>query len=177
MQYQLEFAWHTFEHQQRTIRHLASKAGVFVGLPIFLLTDLLSVARETGSRLHWYGKGMILSWTYVGSFAVFGISLLFTIWSVQQVIRPRVSSKAPSETGLIFQRDILTYSGPQAYHEALAQTSEHVLLRDLTEQVFELVQIIKAKTHALRLAWLPTIFCVLSALLNAGTALSILSSR
>lgn len=177
VQSQLEFAWHTFENQQRTIRHLDSKAGVFVGLPVFLLTGLLTVARETCTRLHWLGKGVILSWTYVGSFVVFGVSFLFAIWSVQQVIRPRTPLKSPSDTGLVFHRDILAYNRPHAYYEALAQTSENALLRDLTVQVFELVQIIKVKTEALRLAWLPTIFCVLSALLNAATAVCILTRR
>jgi hypothetical protein len=177
VQAQLEFAWHTFENQQRTIRHLDSKAGVFVGLPVFLLTGLLTVAREACSRLHWHGKGMIVSWIYVGSFVAFGVSFLLAIRSVQQVIRPRVSSKSPSDTGLVFHRDILGYRVSHAYYEALRQTSESVLLRDLTVQIFELVEIIKVKTEALQLAWLPTIFCVFSALLNAAAAVYILTSH
>lgn len=99
LQSQLEYARHTFDNQQSTIRHLDSKAGVFITLLVFMATGTLAIARDACTRLHWTGKGSLPSWIYLVSSLLFVLGFLATGWSVQRVIRPRALPVQGSEKG------------------------------------------------------------------------------
>src|SRR5882672_7446369 len=110
---QIEFARHSYDNQQAIIRQLDTKAGVFIALLVFLVTEAIPLARDVSAKLQWVGRGSVSSWLYVGSAVFLAIGFIATAIYVQRVIRPRGSEYATGSAGLMFANDILRHGSPE----------------------------------------------------------------
>jgi hypothetical protein len=175
LQSQLEFARHSFDSQQRAIRLLDSKAGIFISLLVFLANGMAYTMRDASTKLHWTGRGAVFTWLYLGSLLVFLSGFVVTAWCVQRVVRPRTSPTTTLAGGLLYARAIVSFRRPQAYHDAVKNASEESLLEDVTVQTYNLSVIVERKTEALRTAWRPTLLCFLAWAINIVVAIGVLS--
>ncbi|HEY6306454.1 MAG TPA: hypothetical protein VI488_08380 [Candidatus Angelobacter sp.] len=137
---QIQFARHNFENHQALIRFSDAKAGVMITLLVFLAASGLQIIKEAVSVL------------LVGSCIGLVGAFLRCLWSVQAVLRPRgaryYGSSAPG-THLLWQEHVVAHGTNDAYSEATKAAAPELLLKNLTDQVFELAHISREKMAGL----------------------------
>jgi hypothetical protein len=133
-----------------------------ITLFIFLIASALQVARDAGQKAHFdsWLVGAVTA-TFFVSAAGLLIAFFSCLWSVQSVLRPRGARhyKSPTTgTDLLWQEHVVAHGSGAAYFEAVKMAQSELLLKNLTDQVFELAHISKEKMaglHAARRAcWL-----------------------
>jgi hypothetical protein len=149
---QLRFARHHFDNLQSLIRFVDTKAGVLITVVIFLGATLIQVVKDAVSAMHAspcsvaWASGLFLLGC-AGFIASFGWMLLH----VQQVLKPRGATHYPRFTpgqDLMWQDHVIAYKTNTAYSSAVRCASDDVLLRNVTDQIFELCHISKEKMDA-----------------------------
>lgn len=149
---QLQFARHHFDNLQSLIRFVDTKAGVLITIVIFLGATLIQIVKDAVGAMHasscsaaWISGLFLLGCAgFIGSFG-------WMLLHVQQVLRPRGATHYPRVTtgqDLMWQDHVIGYKSNAAYFCAVRAASEDVLLRNVTDQIFELCHISKAKMDA-----------------------------
>jgi hypothetical protein len=149
------FVRHNFDNLQALIRFSDTKAAALVTLMVFLGASGLQVSKEAIPAVHFsecYFAVLTASSIFVGAVLAFVISLTICVWTVQTVLRPRGArhyKPGKGESNLMWQDHIASYGDNAAYFKAVSSASPGLLLRNVSDQVFELAHISKEKMNAL----------------------------
>lgn len=149
---QIQFARHHFDNLQSLIRFVDTKAGVIITVVIFLGATLIPVAKEAVSALHASPCVVALAGGFfLACCAGFVIALAWILFHVQQVLKPRGAQHyrqiVPGHE-LMWQDHVIAYQTNTGYFSAVRAASDEILLRNITDQIFELAHISKQKMDA-----------------------------
>jgi hypothetical protein len=145
---------------------------------VFLAASALQISKEAVGRLH-SSPCLVLggSIALAASCAGLLVSVIWTFVAVQRVLRPRGArfySSAQEGHDLLWQDHVLLHRTNADYYSAVHSAQPELILRNYTDQIFELAHISKEKMDALRgarwvlwLAFLSWIVCIASGLLLA----------
>jgi len=186
---QIAFARHNFEDHQALIRAADAKAGAFITLLLFLAAILIPIGREAVPKLRWVlGEGDLTSGAYVATSLLFALAVVRSLALVVHVVRPRGVSrpaagapqvggshagypKLPAADKLLFYKHILQHRDSHSYFAAVSHASPEVILRNLTDQTFELARICDEKLAYLDAARVPLLLAVYGWALNIALAI------
>jgi hypothetical protein len=149
----LAFARHVFDNYQALIRSIDAKAGAVVALAIFLGASLFPVIKDAVSHVSRSGLFIrIISFSFAASGSGFVLCFLWLLRAISGVIKPRGARFYPAVKkthDLLWQEHIAKHEDNRSYFEAISSATSNILLRNLTDQVFELAHISKEKMGAL----------------------------
>jgi hypothetical protein len=172
----INFAQHNFDNLQAIIRSSDTKAGVNVTIMIFLAASAMQISKDAVGKLHGHPALVGLSSTLF-VLAILGL-LVSVVWSfvvVHRVLLPRGARYTTSRKGhdLMWQEHILLHGDNDVYFAAVRAASQEILLKNLTDQSYELAHISKEKMNALAAGrWLSWVgFCSWVVLLGTGVIL------
>lgn len=172
----IQFARHNFDNHQALIRSSDAKAGVMVTVVVFLAASGLQISKDAVSKLHISPCVVAIS-SAIFVLAALGlaVAVLWSFVTVHRVIRPRGASHYPSvEKGrdLMWQEHVVLHGTGEAYFSAVRAAPPELILRNYTDQIFELAHISKEKMAAiasaraiLGLAFLSWCFLIASSLI------------
>jgi hypothetical protein len=149
---QIQFARHNFDNHQSLIRASDTKAGATVTIMVFLAASALQISKDAIGKLHVEPCSVFLA---SGLFVLAAIGLLVSVlWSfiaVHRVLRPRGARFTAAQKGrdLMWQDHVLLHQNNEEYFSAVRASSPELILRNLTDQIFELAHISKEKMDAL----------------------------
>ena len=169
---QIEFAWRNFEDQQGIIRAADLKAGYLVTFLLFFGASTVPLGKDVIPKLQWFSpiadaaSGLYLL-TYLGLVAGFVWSLIL----ISRAITPRIARhhQSPREgSELLYYEHVIRHKDSAQYFEAVSHASPERILRNITDQVFELSLICKVKMDSLRafavsFKWTVVAWCVSTA--------------
>jgi hypothetical protein len=173
---QIQFARHNFDNHQALIRSSDTKAGVTVTIMVFLAASALQIGKDAVVKLHVHPCLVALA-SVVFLLAVVGL-LAAVIWSfvvVFEVLRPRGARYTAPQKGrdLMWQEHVLLHEDNEVYFSAVRSAAAELILRNLTDQVYELAHISKEKMRSLAknrwVSWLG--FCSWVILIGSGLIL------
>jgi len=151
----IQFARHNFDNHQALIRSSDTKAGVMVTIAVFLAASAMQVSKDAVSKLAWSPCSHLLSSLafVVGSLGLF-VSVLWALVTVLRVLKPRGARHTKAEKGkdLLWQDHVLLHGSNAEYYTAVSSASDELILKNLTDQIFELAHISKEKMDALQSA-------------------------
>jgi len=154
----IQFARHNFDSLQALIRASDNKAGVTVTIMIFLAASALQISKDAMGKLHLHPcLAALSSVAFVLASCGLLVSVLFSLLAVHRVLRPRGARYRNGQKGrdLMWQEHVLLHENNEVYFSAVQAASPDLILRNLTDQVFELAHISKEKMGALtRTRWL-----------------------
>lgn len=143
------FMRHVFDNYQALIRSVDTKAGALLGLALFFAASVFPISKDAVSLItSRTAKLEFTSGIFLLSSTTFCFLFLGLINALGNVVKPRGARfyNAVSETeNVIWQDHILRHSDNQSYFRAASQLEPHVILRNFSDQVFELAHISKAK--------------------------------
>lgn len=150
---QIQFARHNFENHQALIRFSDAKAGAMITLFVFLAASGLQVVKDAALSTHLkpYSIGLLSALFVASGIGLFG-SFLLCLWFVQEVLRPRGAryyEHPKPGTHLFWQDHVVAHRNSDAYFEAVKLATPDLLLRNLTDQIFELAHISQEKMTSL----------------------------
>src|SRR5262249_24379256 len=90
---------------------------------------------------------------YLLSYGGFVLSFVWSLYLISHALMPRVAknySKPQPGNELLYYEHVLRHESRDSYYENVSQASSERILRNITNQVFELSFICKAKTDAHR---------------------------
>lgn len=149
----LHFAWKNFEDQQAIIRAADLKAGYLVTFLLFFGASTIPLGREVLPKLRWDLVGGPASTVYAVSYGLSVIGFVWSMYLISHVMTPRVSRhhKQPKPgADLLYFAHVTRFESSEKYFEAVAKTDPEQILRNVTDQIFELAQIAKVKMDNLR---------------------------
>lgn len=154
MEDQINFAWRNFEDQQAIIRAADLKAGYLVTFLLFFGASTIPLGEEVMPKLHWIAgwKGFATA-AYLLTYTVQMLAFVRSLYLISHVLTPRVSGhhQTPHKgSDLLYYEHVIRHKDSNEYYEALAQSSSQRILRNITDQVFQLAHICKAKIDCLR---------------------------
>src|SRR6185437_10578200 len=148
----LGFVRHVFDNYQTLIRSVDTKAGALLGLALFFAASVFPVSKDAVSRITSITvKLEMTSAVFLLSSITFCFLFLALISALGHVVKPRGARfyKAVSETeNLVWQDHILRHSDNESYFRAVSAVQTDAILRNLSDQIFELAHISKAKMDA-----------------------------
>jgi len=154
---QIQFARHDFENLQALIRFSDTKAGATLTLLVFLGASGLQIIKEAVLATHLSPRPVaLLSVLLVFSCGGLLCAFLACLWAVQAVLRPRGARyyRTPTPgTDLLWQDHITAHGTNDAYYQAVKIAESGLLLKNLTDQVFELAHISQEKMAGIHAAW------------------------
>ncbi len=175
---QVQFVRHNFDNHQALIRLADTKAAAFITLLIFLAASTLPLAKDAIPKLRWvWCRGGLTSGIYLGSYVVFLCAFLWVILLAYKVVQPRGARHyQPAQPGrdLLYFEHVLLHPMPADYLNAVTAATSELILRNLTDQVFELAHICREKMAALTKARLPIFIAFISWLMNVALGLYVL---
>jgi hypothetical protein len=146
---QLQFARHNFENHQALIRFSDTKAGAMITLYVFLAASALQVIKDAAVAVHVRpGTVAVASLVFVGSTAGLLVGFIVCVIAVQSVLRPRGARfycDPKPGTDLFWQEHVIAHRTNAAYQAAVQTAQPELLLKNLTDQIFELAHISKEK--------------------------------
>ncbi len=128
---------------------------------------MIPLGNEAVRKLNWvWGHGDLTSGAYVGTCILFALAVVRSLALVIHVVRPRGLGvpgtarppdprfsedypKLPAADKLLFYKHILQHGDPHSYFTSVSNASPDLLLRNLTDQTFELARICDEKTDLL----------------------------
>lgn len=157
----IQFARHNFDNHQSLIRSSDTKAGVTVTIMVFLAASGLQIGKDAVVKLH-FRPCLIALASILFLLAAAGLlgAVLWSFVVVFKVLRPRGARYTAPKKGhdLIWQEHVLLHENNEAYFSAVSSATAELILRNLTDQIYELAHISKEKMHALAknrtVAWL-----------------------
>lgn len=169
-QEQIDFAWRNFEDQQAIIRAADLKAGYLVTFLLFFGASTIPLGKDVIPKLNWASAmddaaSAVYLLTYLGLVIAFVWSLVL----ISRALTPHVAKKpdaAPKEvSGLLYYEHVNRYKDGAHYFEAVSSANPELILRNVTEQVYALSKICKAKMDSLRafavsFKWTVVTWCV-----------------
>jgi hypothetical protein len=172
---QIFFARHNFDNQQALIRMADTKGGVILSLMLFLTASTIPLGRDAVPKLRWtQGFENLASAGFVLTYLVLGFGLLWAIYLVLKVLSPRHPKHyAAAKPGheLLYFGHVLLHGDNDHYFGAVSEASQGLILRNLTDQVFELSHICHKKMECLRAANLPIGLAFFAWVTNMGLGL------
>jgi Family of unknown function (DUF5706) len=169
---QIEFAWHNFEDQQAIIRAADLKAGYLVPFLLFFGASTIPLGTEVVPKMR-YGDttGMIAAGLYILTYALLTLGFVWSLILISRALTPRIARhhQTPREgSELLYYEHVLRHKDSGAYFEAMSKAGPEQMLRNITDQVFELSLICKAKLDNLRafsasFKWTVLAWCVSTA--------------
>lgn len=149
---QIQFARHHFDNLQSLIKFTDTKAGVLITIVVFLGATLIPVAKETGPALHAKSHiALFVGTAFTAGCIAFVTTLVWVLSYIQQVLKPRGAQhyRDPhSGQCLMWQDHVISHKTNSAYFSAVHAASDQILLRNITDQIFELSHISKQKMDA-----------------------------
>jgi hypothetical protein len=157
----IQFARHNFDSHQALIRSSDTKAGVTLTVMVFLAASALQVSKDATGNLH-LQPCLVAAGSALFILAALGllVSLLWSFVVVHRVLRPRGARYTVPQKGreLMWQEHVLLHENNETYFLAVSASSPELILRNLTDQVFELAHISSEKMRALtsnrQIVWL-----------------------
>lgn len=178
---QIQFARHSFDNLQTLIRASDAKAAAFVTILIFLTASLLQVAKDAVAALHWHPYCLAAySTVFLVASLMLLLAVLYGFVAVYHVLKARGARYYDATNGpvnLMWQDHILMYRSNATYYSALRNANEETLLRNITDQVFELAHISKEKMDALKSIRTTMLVAVWSWALAIGASLILLKYK
>jgi hypothetical protein len=151
---QIEFAWHNFEDQQAIIRAADLKAGYLVPFLLFFGASTIPLDMDVVPKLHWGDAvGLLASGLYVLTYLWLTVGFVWSLVLISRALTPRIARhhQSPREgSELLYYEHVLRHKDSAAYYEAMSKAGPEQMLRNITDQVFELSAICKAKLDNLR---------------------------
>jgi hypothetical protein len=151
---QIEFAWHNFEDQQAIIRAADLKAGYLVPFLLFFGASTIPLGMEVVPKLRWgYAVGALASGLYVLTYLWLTVGFVWSLILISRALTPRIARhhQSPREgSELLYYEHVLRHKDSGQYFEALKKAGPEQMLRNITDQVFELSVICKGKLDNLR---------------------------
>jgi hypothetical protein len=170
---QIEFAWHNFEDQQAIIRAADLKAGYLVPFLLFFGASTIPLGTEVVPRMRWGdASGSVAAGLYILTYLWLTVGFVWSLALIARAMTPRVARhhKTPREgSELLYYEHVLRHEDSEAYYNAVAKAGPEQMLRNITDQVFELSVICKSKVDNLRgfevsFRWTVVAWCVSTAL-------------
>lgn len=156
---QVQFARHNLDNHQALIRFADTKAAAFLTLLVFLGATALPIAKDAAPKLRLIAcGGAFTSSLYLVSSALFLIGFGWTLTPVYLVMTPRGARHHQSARRgheLLFFDHVLLHPNHEDYFAAVSGAAPELLLRNLTDQVYELAAICHDKMGYLNKARLP----------------------
>lgn len=150
----LGFAWKNFDDQQAIIRAADLKAGYLVTFLLFFGASTIPLCKEVLPKLRWSGMAEILaSGIYAVTYLIFAIGFVLALYLISHVLTPRIArhhAKPSDGRELLYYEHVVRHPNSAAYFEAMAKVSPEEMLRNVTDQVYELAMICKLKVDSLR---------------------------
>lgn len=154
LELQIQFARHNFENHQALIRFSDTKAAAMVTLYVFLAASALQVVKDAVYVVHLKPWGVaVTSVLFFGSSAGLLIGFWVCVLAVHSVLRPRGARyyRDPKPgTDLLWQEHVTAHQTNTAYLQAVQNAQPELLLKNLTDQIFELAHISKEKMAGLQ---------------------------
>jgi len=154
MEDRVAFAWKNFEDQQAIIRAADLKAGYLVTFLLFFGASTIPLGKEVLPDLRWARLGEdVASGVYAVSYATFAVGFVWALYLISHVLTPRIArhhAKLKDGRELLYYEHVVRYENSAAYYEAMLHANEEEMLRNVTDQVYELAMICKAKVDSLR---------------------------
>jgi hypothetical protein len=151
---QLSFAWRNFEDQQAIIRAADLKAGYLVTFLLFFAASTIPLGEQVFPKLRWGGNvAGVASLLYLATYAGLAAGFVWSLYLISHVLMPRIARhhKSPRQgSELLYYEHIIRHENSETYYAAVAGATPERLLRNVTDQVFELAQICKSKIDSLR---------------------------
>ena len=149
----LHFAWKNFEDQQAIIRAADLKAGYLVTFLLFFGASTIPLGREVLPKLRWEGVGGLASGVYAFSYILSVMGFVWSMYLISHVMTPRVAKhhkEIKPGADLLYFGHVARFESSEKYFEAVSRAEPELLLRNVTDQIFELSQIAKVKMDNLR---------------------------
>jgi hypothetical protein len=152
MEDQINFAWRNFEDQQGIIRAADLKAGYLVTFLLFFGASTIPLGEDVIPKLHWLiGWKGIITVIYLVTYTGQMLAFVRSLYLISQVLTPRVTPhKVHKGSDLLYYEHVLHHQSSDQYYETLSQASSQRILRNITDQVFQLSHICKSKIDCLR---------------------------
>lgn len=170
IQEKIGFARHVFDNYQALIRSVDTKAGALLGLALFFAASVFPISKEAVGRVSLGTAALgLVSTVFVLSNACFFLFFLSLISAVGRVIKPRGArfyKNVNEEAHLIWQEHIINYGDNASYFNAVSAATPNIILRNLTDQGFELANISKEKMGAINTGFIRLSWLALSWILN-----------
>jgi len=148
------YSWKNFEDQQATIRAADLKAGYLVTFLLFFGASTIPLGKEVLPALRWVSVGEIAaSGLYATSYLVFALGFVRALYLISHVLTPRIArhhARPADGRELLYYEHVVRYENSAAYFVAMARVSPEEMLRNVTDQVYELAMICKVKVDSLR---------------------------
>lgn len=152
IQDKIAFARHLFENYQALIRSVDTKAGALLGLALFFAASVFPISKDAVSHLSLKISALgLASVLFLVSGLSFVVFFLVLIGALGRVIKPRGArfySDSACQSNLVWQEHIGNFCDNGSYFEAVSAVKPMRILRNLTDQVFELAHISKEKMAA-----------------------------
>lgn len=150
---QITFARHVFDNYQALIRSLDAKAGAVLAVSVFLGASAFPVFKDAVIHLTTKtGISKIISGGLVASGALFCIVFVILLHRLSAVVRPRGARFYKQKellNNLMWQEHVAKYGDNASYYRAVFEADSAVILRNLTDQIFELTAISREKMGAI----------------------------
>ncbi len=142
---QIAFARHNFDNHQALLRFTDTKAGAFLTVAIFLAGSDMPVVKDAVHKLVWQPcSHLVASVVFVASGLGFMVAFLGVVATVHAVIKTRGARHYAAPTpgqDLLWQEHVLGHGSQAAYFAAVQGATPNLILRNLTDQVYELASI------------------------------------
>jgi hypothetical protein len=150
---QISFARHNFDNLQSLIRLADAKAGFFASFLLFLAASTFPVGKDAVPKLRWIVCGGFLSsGIYLVSFMILAVAFIWSFVLLFGIIAPRRATHYRSvEVGheLLYYEHVGSHRNNDEYHAAVSAASSEIILRNLTDQIYELGDICRRKMNGL----------------------------
>jgi hypothetical protein len=149
----LHFAWKNFEDQQAIIRAADLKAGYLVTFLLFFGASTIPLGREVLPKLRWVGTGVFASELYAVTYVLSVAGFVWSMYLISHVMTPRIARhhKEPKPgANLLYFGHVTRFETSDKYFEAVMRAEPQEILRNVTDQIFELALIAKVKVDNLR---------------------------
>lgn len=159
IQEHIPFARHNLDNHQAMIRLADAKAGVLVTLLLFLGATTIPLGKDAIPVLRWAPRaGALTSCIYLLSYGAFALGFIWALIMISKALTPREAThyrQADLQCNLFYFKHIARFPSNDKYFEAVQHASPELLLRNLTDQLFELAHICEQKMHNLKMASSP----------------------
>ena len=173
MEDQLNFAWRNFEDQQAIIRAADLKAGYLVTFLLFFDASTIPLGEQVFPKLRWTANAAgAAGLLYLVSYCSLALGFVWSLYLISHVLMPRIARhhKSPRQgSELLYYEHVARHQDSERYFSAVSSSTPEQLLRNVTDQVFELAQICKSKIDSLRqfstsFKWTLVAWCVSTAI-------------
>jgi hypothetical protein len=175
---QIVFARHVFDNYQALIRSVDTKAGALLALAVFFGASSFPVSKDAIQHIGFLTRLLqFTSAAFLISSAIFCLLFLVLVVVLGRVIQPRGARfyKHPNKAvDLLWQEHVVLHQDNGSYFSAVSKSAAPVLLRNLTDQVFELASISKEKMDAINTGFGVVYWLAFSWIMNVTTGLILL---